>query len=418
MKLFEQEFASDYFSKKINSLKQDIENLSDTQILNTKIDQLKDYYLSTYCEQIIQLYMDKKDINIEKSKLNQHNFWYDVGITTSPSIQVDSCKVNYSIPFSGDYHLLHLRPKMSILSSFEIDGFENTNSTKYMTCIKFSMNISMYDLDNSTEPQKYIDSTFNKEFTPYIEMINNLNNDISTYNSELEKYITSYLSDRKNKASKFTDLIQKLTIPLKINDQIPSMNHIPLVLKKEIKSFPSQSTPEESWCLSDEDYSYIKKVISQECTSFEHSPVACQKLSEEELRDMILGTLNTHFDSIATGETFSKAGKTDIRIQFKNKSAYIAECKIWHGISEFKKAIEQLFSYTTWRDIKTSLIVFNKENKDFTSIINKIRSELNTHELIINLSTINKNEWQCVAKKSIDSQESILLHVIVCDISK
>ena len=131
---------------------------------------------------------------------------------------------------------------------------------------------------------------------------------------------------------------------------------------------------------------------------------------------MLLGNLNTHFDSSATGETFSKAGKTDIRIQFKNKSAYIAECKIWHGISEFKKAITQLFSYTTWRDIKTSLIIFNKEIKDFTSIVTKVKNELNTNELKINVSEISKNEWQCTFRKTLDSQELIQLHVIVCDI--
>ena len=132
---------------------------------------------------------------------------------------------------------------------------------------------------------------------------------------------------------------------------------------------------------------------------------------------MLLGTLNTHFDSMATGETFSKTGKTDIRIQFKNKAAYIAECKIWHGISEFKKAIEKLFSYTTWKDIKTSLIIFNKDNKDFSSIVNKVKIELNTNELKIKVSEISRNEWQCTFKKTADSQEVIQLHVILCDIN-
>ena len=169
--------------------------------------------------------------------------------------------------------------------------------------------------------------------------------------------------------------------------------------------------------IKESDYINIKQIISLACSSFEHTPSACHKLDEEELRDMLLSNLNTHYNATATGETFSKNGKTDIRIQFENKSAYIAECKIWHGISKFREAITQLFSYTTWRDIKTSLIVFNKEVKDFSSILNKIKEELNENPLKISITEISKNEWQCIFKKSMDSSEKIALHVIVCDVS-
>lgn len=416
MELFEQEYARDYFDRKNQNLKSETENLSDVEILNTNIAELKEYFFNKYYEETIQLHMDKMVSNIEKSKLEQYNPFYEMGFGESPTIYIDSCKINYSIPFSGNSHLLHLTPSMNILSTFEIDGFENLNSVDYMPCMKFSTNLSLQELEKSDNPQKYIDSRFENDFKSYQEMINYLNNDIITYNSSLEKNINSFLNNRKSKADIFSGLIQKLNIPLKINDSAPSVARVPLNLKKETKSFPTQKQQEESWSISEKDYSYIKSVISQACNSFEHSPIACQKLNEEELRDMLLGNLNTHFDSSATGETFSKAGKTDIRIQFKNKSAYIAECKIWHGISEFKKAITQLFSYTTWRDIKTSLIIFNKEIKDFTSIVAKIKTELNTNDLKINVSEISKNEWQCTFRKTLDSQELIQLHVIVCDI--
>jgi hypothetical protein len=306
---------------------------------------------------------------------------------------------------------------MTILNTINIEGFENLNSEEYLPCIKFSLNIKRTELEKQDDPQKYIASRFENEFGSCKKMIAYVNNDVNAYNSQLEKNINKLLNDRKNKASSFYCLAEKLNISLKINDQMLNGNRIPLTLKKEVRKFPDQQKKEESWCLSDEDYSYIKKVISQQCISFEHSPGTCQKLEEEDLRDMLLGTLNTHFDSMASGETFSKNGKTDIRIQFKNKSAYIAECKIWYGISEFKKAITQLFSYTTWRDIKTSLIIFNKENKDFTAIINKIKKELEEHELKEKMLEISKNEWQCTFKKAQDSQELIHLHVIVCDIN-
>ncbi len=46
--------------------------------------------------------------------------------------------------------------------------------------------------------------------------------------------------------------------------------------------------------------------------------------TEEELRDHLLATLNTHYDA-ATGETFRKIGKIDIHIEFDNKAAFVGE---------------------------------------------------------------------------------------------
>ena len=417
MRLFEQEYTNEYFSRQLSNLKHEIEDLSDEQILNTNINELKDYYYSKYSEESIYLYMNKYVSDIEKSKLDQYNPFFEMGLGESPTVQIDSYKINYSIPFSGSANLFHLKPSMAIFSTFEIDGFENLNSSDYLPSIKFSINVGAQELENLEDPQKHIDSVFNSKFKSYREMISYINNDTHVYNTDLGKKLIELLNNRRKKASNFSGLLQKLTIPLRANSQAPSTTRVPLNLKKEIKTFPSQKKQEESWSISDSDYSYIKNIISQECNSFEHSPSACQKLNEEELRDMLLGTLNTHFDSMVTGETFSKSGKTDIRIQFQNKSAYIAECKIWHGTSELKKAIEQLFSYTTWRDIKTSLIIFNKDNKNFTSIITKVNSELTTNRLTVNISRISKNEWQCTLVKSQDSQDLIQLHVIICDIA-
>ena len=228
MELFEQELARDYFDRKNQVLKSEIENLSDVEILNTNISELKEYFLNKYYEETIQLHMDKIVSNIEKSKLEQYNPLYEMGLGESSTFYIDSCKINYSIPFSGSSHLLHLEPSMSIMSTFEIEGFENLNSNEFLPCIKISLNLSLQELEKSDNPRKYIDSRFENDFKSYQEMINYLNNDIITYNSSLEKNINSFLNNRKSKADIFSGLIQKLNIPLKINDSAPSVARVPL----------------------------------------------------------------------------------------------------------------------------------------------------------------------------------------------
>ncbi|MXP74588.1 hypothetical protein GN277_04100 [Lachnospiraceae bacterium WCA-9-b2] len=140
------------------------------------------------------------------------------------------------------------------------------------------------------------------------------------------------------------------------------------------------------------------------------------KLLEEELRDIILSNLNTHYQGTASGETFNKIGKTDIYIPFDNKAAYVAECKIWHGSKKFVEAIDQLCSYTTWRETKTSLIIFNKENKDFESLLDSIDQALNASDRCKNIIRLEHNQWQGIFSKESDSKDTLTINVMVYDL--
>ena len=92
----------------------------------------------------------------------------------------------------------------------------------------------------------------------------------------------------------------------------------------------------------------------------ERSPKVFSKASEEVIRDHYLVQLNGQYEGSATGETFNGAGKSDILIREGNANLFIAECKVWHGQAHFVQAISQLFSYLTWRDTKSAIIVFNR----------------------------------------------------------
>ena len=91
---------------------------------------------------------------------------------------------------------------------------------------------------------------------------------------------------------------------------------------------------------------------------------------ETTFRDLILSYLGFAYPGGGTGETFRGNGKADIVLNWKNRTAFIAECKIWDGPSRFTKAIDQLLGrYTVWRDTRVALIVFIRDRKDITSII-------------------------------------------------
>lgn len=197
------------------------------------------------------------------------------------------------------------------------------------------------------------------------------------------------------KANDFAAISRALRIPLKKSKNAPTSAPVPLkrVTRKPVKK-PGFRQPEPEYCISNEDYSNILNIIHGVCSSMEATVRTFIKNDEEELRDFIITTLGTHYENAVTGETFRKIGKTDIHVIFENKAAFIGECKIWHGIKKFSEALDQLFGYSTWKDLKTALIVFNKDNKDFSSIRRTIECWIqeNTKQYKVR----NGNMWECI----------------------
>lgn len=419
MELFNNERTNSFFNKKNHELNVDIENISDQDILNLDKEEFKNYYYNKYYIEPINILDDQITNDIEKTQIEKYNpFYGSFGYGEQRTFLVDGYKINYNIPFEGNPYLLRLSPTMGIMTKFDINKIINENSKEYLPSISFSIEIEAKELENKENPQEYIETTFNNEFNHYRSMISYINNDINGYNRGLQERITKLLDTKYHKSNNFSNLLNKINIPLKTNPNMPSPTPISLKIQQKENKYPQKVNKDRiEYCISNDDYENIKNIINLACVSFEKTPNTINIHNEEEIRDLILSNLNTHYNSSATGETFSKTGKTDIRIQFENKAAFIAECKIWHGISEFNKAINQLFSYTTWRDVKTSLIIFNKEIKDFKSILSKIKESLNQNELCISKNEINLNNWQCTFKKNKNSDEKIELNIIVCDIS-
>ena len=84
-------------------------------------------------------------------------------------------------------------------------------------------------------------------------------------------------------------------------------------------------------------------------------------MGEEDLRQHFLVQLNGQYEGQATGETFNYEGRTDILVRVQGRNIFIAECKFWRGSADLKNAIDQLLGYTSWRDTKAALLIFNRD---------------------------------------------------------
>jgi hypothetical protein len=129
-------------------------------------------------------------------------------------------------------------------------------------------------------------------------------------------------------------------------------------------------------------YNHIVDVIYKYGTDRERRPATYRGKGETELRDDLLGVLNTHFDS-ATGETINHEGKTDILVSHERKIVFIGECKMWHGSEEYRRAIDQLLErQCTWQDDRVALILFIK-NRNMRQVVQQIPAATQTHRCFI-----------------------------------
>ena len=416
VELFAKSETSATFRSRTEKLTKEIASFGDDKILGADFGEWVHYYFEKYKIQPIILYIDNVSQSLSETKVEKSNFFYRKHDPLEPkTFSVDGYKITFTIPFDGDSDLLYLRPSTHYLSTFRVDSICPSSDISCGNII-LSLEYTKEELRGKERPE-FISQAFTSKFKNYIETIDRINNEVEHFNMTLQNTIMSALESRKNKANEYVEMGELLSIPLKINPNVSMAK--PIQLKKaqtKKPEMPSIRPSDEDYAIPREDYDYIRRIIYKAGTSMEKTAKTFEKLDEEELRDVILSLLNSHYDGIATGETFNKSGKTDILIPFKNKAAFIAECKVWRGEEQLKGALKQLFSYTTWREIRTTLIILNKTNKDFSKILNVIQSHLEQCEICISKMKANANEWQCKFKKSSDNNVTIDVQIVVFDL--
>ena len=164
--------------------------------------------------------------------------------------------------------------------------------------------------------------------------------------------------EEKTKKSRYLKVQPKIVEPIKLEERKIETNNtnIQNIVENKI---------EKVIALEKDSYLQIYNNLKELSVYAQRLPKSYYKLSEEENRDQLINALNLKLTTAtASGETFNVRGKSDIIIVDNKVIYYIAECKLWNGEKKFKDAINQLLSYISQDVFYTSLIVFNKKNKN------------------------------------------------------
>lgn len=205
--------------------------------------------------------------------------------------------------------------------------------------------------------------------------------DAERFKQDLPGRLLPRLTSRRQVAEAESQTAAALKYPLRRLESAPHTYQLPDRLKPLApKSVPatSRQPAETEFTLSESDYQEILRICASMSLVMERSPTVFEDAEEEHIRVHYLVQLNGQFQGAATGETFNNAGKTDILIRHQNQNVFVAECKFWGGYKALLETTDQLLGYTTWRDTKTALIIFSR-NQDFTSVISEAQRAMKDH---------------------------------------
>lgn len=343
----------------------EIDQVDSKRLMNTSTDDLAKYFIDKNTIEPIAIVensicVDQSETKIDVSR-DPNRFIFD----RSSPFYITGTIVTLEVPFVGKSDLFKCQP-----SSFTLNpprgGVQG--------------NILFLTVPTTNHDAEHI----KRELTSLLDSIKKY---LEWIKSDLEPWITSLPSKarsrieaRKNKILKDQGLVASLGFPMKKREDSPVTYVTPEIRRKIQPSMPSASIapykPEPAIAL--DEYENIISVIKLTAKMLERNPQTFKNMGEEELRNQFLVPLNSHYEGQATGETFNFNGKTDILIRSGDRSVFIAECKIWHGQKALLDAIDQLLGYASWRDTKTSLIIFNR-NKDLTNTLKKIPEIVLSH---------------------------------------
>ena len=322
-----------------------IEKFTNDEIMANDLELLtENLYQQFHVEPITIFDEDFEAREVLQAKINVPSDFVYRHMTGASHVTVDGVKFLFKFKYTGESELFRCQA-----STFSLSPYPSIDITA--THIIFSYAKTINDMENE-HVQEEIFKSLERDVEDIRRGVGYCNKDVIAYNDSLRNTIMQKLLVRKKKVSVFYAATKLFEVPIKkttyAETYIPTQRRIaPIARKFENK--------EKNYCISDTSYVEILSAIKHTASTFERTPSSYVSMGEEDLRNVLLASLNSTFMGDATGETFRKHGKTDICIESENRAAFVAECKMWTGPKAVTNALTQMDGYLTWRETKISL---------------------------------------------------------------
>lgn len=349
------------FDSTNRNVEETINKLTDAQILAASLENLTKQIAEAHVIQVPVLDLARVERTFEDAIVPEHRgpntSFMDIQVGVPGRVHV------LHIPFTGQQHIFYYMPPVP--PRLGVTGA--TTATEVMVYAAGAW---------------FTAESITQKFTQDIETIEDalkrLRENCDRYNAALPTFIRPRLDRRHQMAERTRQTTEGIKFPLRQVPNAPQTYKLP-EKPRPIAPQPAQRAAEKSFVLGEDDYQNILKTCASMSLVMERSPSVFANAGEEDIRVHYLVQLNGQYQGQATGETFNHVGKTDILIRHENKNIFVAECKFWGGYKALIETADQLLGYTTWRDTRTALIIFNR-NLDFTNVISEAQRAMKDHQ--------------------------------------
>lgn len=385
------------------AMNDEIDGVEAQRLLNTNFDELVSYFKDKYTLDAPRLLEDQISVDQSESKVDVSHDPNRLIWDRDEPFYITGTRIEFYVPFEGDEDLFKCQPSTFSLNPPKGRVFGTNLVFTYQTT------------DHNGEKIK---GEFQGTLSQIKDYLQRIQSSATEFNNQIDEKIKSRINIRREKIKNDQGLAASLGYPMRKREGAPLTYIVPEVKRKVAPRMPeptmSPSKPEPVMEIA--EYERILGIVSNMVTVMERSPKAFIGMEEEELRTHFLVQLNGQYEGQATGETFNANGKTDILVRVDNKNIFIAECKFWKGEEYFKEAINQILGYTSWRDTKTAIILFNK-NKNTSAVLAQIPEIVKNHDNFIKqIEITSETSFRFTLHHNNDREREIILTVLVFDI--
>lgn len=378
------------------SIESEINSFDQDRLLNTAPDDLVQYFVDKNHVEAPKLLLDQWTVESREGSQRVRDYGGDITVAVQQLV--------VRIPYEGEGQLFQARPSTysSVFPRGQYDG----------NALTIVVNA------NSGGTPESVRSTIDREVESVQQYLTWIQSNVTSHNNQLNRIVEGYIERRRDQILAQRGMVSALGIPLREHARAPKTYVAPAVRKKVVPMLPPASTapykPEPA--LEMKVYEHILEVVQGMTKVMERSPSTFARMDEESLRDHYLVQLNGHYQGSATGETFNAFGKTDILIREQDKNIFIGECKFWKGAKAYAGTIDQLLGYSSWRDTKTAILVFNR-NRDTSKVLDEIKAATEAHpHYKRTLPWSHESGFRFVMHHPADKNRELIMTVLVFDI--
>lgn len=367
--LFSSEELDANLAGRLEEMEERIRSIDEQTILDSVPDELGSQVAESFVVNAIELNRD--DWNAEdlgEARVDVSHEWDRVHPIDGRRTMVDGRSLVVRVPFTGEPDLFFMQASTFTMSppAAQVSG---------------SSLVFRFDFPSDRPPN--IRDSVSQTLDSIEQHLGWQRQQINAHNTKLVGIAKASIERRKERILSDRSHLDSLGIPVRARSDAPKTYASSVIERKpnprarSVTGSGSSALPTP--VLAADFFEHICEITRSWGASIERSPNIYASHDEESLRDQLLAMLNSHYSGKAVGEAFQVKGKTDILVREEDRNLFVGECKWWSGPKAFSEAIDQLLSYSTWRDLRLALIVFVPA-KEIAKIVDKARSAIESRD--------------------------------------